>query len=459
MEPDLRARSPISPRRTPPWRRPRRERLLLLLVALAALTPIYVASSQDVSRLCLSRSMLAGRLTIGTCAGHTVDRARYGGRTYSDKAPGMSLLAVPPTWLTSLPLPSQWNSTRDFRIWSIRLLTSGIAFILLALAVGRVAEGLSPGRGGLVLVTFALATLTGAMAATTFGHVTAAGLGFGAFLLGWRGRYGLAGLLAGLAMVVEYQTAIIVAVLAIYVGLTGLRHALTFVAGVLPGAVLLAAYDRAAFGSPFHLSYHYVANKYARAQTSGFFGISVPHWRSVDQVLLADRGLLVASPVTIAALGGLILLARRHLREALACAAVVSGFLLLEFGYFLPYGGTSPGPRFFIPALPFLAVGLGPAYSRFPRSTALLAGVSLIASTTLQLTWSWSGNLSYRGTVWGELWKSFTGGDQRLRLELASNALTWAGLSLEQCAFFVFTCAALAFALAALSSRDSRLVK
>jgi hypothetical protein len=333
----------------------------------------------------------------------------------------------------------------------IRLLTSGAAFILLALAVGRVSEGLSPGQGGAALVTFALATLTGAMAATTFGHVTAAALGFGAFLLAWRGRYSLAGVLAGLAIVVEYQAAIIVAVLAAYVALRGMRHVLAYAAGVLPGGLLLAGYDRAAFGSPFHLSYRYVANRYAREQASGFFGISFPRWHSVDQVLLSDRGLLVASPVIVAAFVGLSLLARRHRREALVCAAIVSGFLVLEFGYFLPYGGTSPGPRFLIPALPFLALGLGPAYSRFPRTTAVLAGASLIASTTLQLTWSWSGNLNYRNTVWGELWTTFAGGNERLHLELASNVLTWAGLSLTQAAFFVLACAAVAFALAVAS--------
>ena len=39
-------------------------------------------------------------------------------------------------------------------------------------------------------------------------------------------------------------------------------------------------------------------------------------------------------------------------------------------GYFDPYGGTSPGPRFFVPALQFLALGLAPAYARWPRLTS-----------------------------------------------------------------------------------------
>ena len=88
---------------------------------------------------------------------------------------------------------------------------------------------------------------------------------------------------------------------------------------------------------------------------------------------------------------------------------------------------------------------------RFLTLLATLAGASLIASTTLQLTWSWSGNLNYRNTVWGELWTTFAGGNERLHLELASNVLTWAGLSLTQAAFFVLACTAVAFALAVAS--------
>src|SRR5690242_19035332 len=68
-----------------PWRKPRFELALLLLVALAALSPVVRAGSQDTSRLCLSRAMVAGKLTIEPCANGTIDRSRYGGRTYSDK--------------------------------------------------------------------------------------------------------------------------------------------------------------------------------------------------------------------------------------------------------------------------------------------------------------------------------------------------------------------------------------
>jgi hypothetical protein len=431
-----------------PWARPRHELLLLVLVALAALSPVYVVSSQDISRLCLTRSLVQGRLTVAPCVGHEVDKARFDGRTYSDKAPGMSVLALPVAEAVRLPAPAHWRFGRDLKVWLVRVLTSGIAFVFLAFAVGRVAEGLSPGTGGLALVTFALATLVGALAATTFDHVTAGALGFAAFLCAWRRRPGLAGLLTGAALCVEYETGIVVAILALYVALGGVRPAVRYVLGVLPGALLLGAYDWAAFGSPLHPSYRYVANKYAASQATGLFGITLPRWHSTTQVLFGDRGILVAAPVLLAALLGLALLARRHLFEALTCAAIFLGFLLLEFGYFLPYGGVSPGPRFLVPAIPFLAVGLGPALARLPVVTTLLAAASLVASTALALTWSWESGVGYRQTVWGEVVRLVTGARSRLPHHLASNVTTWLGLTGSQAALFVGACALCAFAIA-----------
>jgi hypothetical protein len=367
-------------RRAVPWRRPGRESLLLLLVAVATLTPVYVVSSQDVSRLCLSRAIAAGHLTISPCVGRAVDKARYHAHVYSDKPPGMSLLALPAVELVQLPTPSRWNFGRDAAVWSVRLLTGGVAFLALVCALGRTAEGLAPGAGGLTAVTFALGTLAGGLAVTTFDEVRAAALSFAAFLLAWARRPGAAGLIAGLGLTVEYQTGIALVLIAGYVATAGVRPLLRFGAGCLPGVVLLASYDWSAFGSPLHVSYRYVANAFAHRQASGFFGISMPRWHSVAQVLIGDRGLLMASPVLVVAAAGLILLSRTHRRETLVCAAVGGGFLLLEFGYFLPYGGVSPGPRFLVPALPFLALGLAPMFERWRLPTTAVALASVIAS-------------------------------------------------------------------------------
>ena len=225
--------------------------------------------------------------------------------------------------------------------------------------------------------------------------------GFGAFVLAWRRRTLAAGLLGGAAMLFEYQTAMIAVLLAAYVARRGLRPLLLFAAGALPGVCLLLAYDTAAFGRPWHLSYAYVANGFRAEQSHGLFGIGAPHAFSSYLVFAGGGGLLVISPVLIAAAVGLTLLARRYPAEALVCVAVTAAFVVLNCGYFLAYGGFSPGPRFLVPALPFLAVGLAPAFARAPRATAVLATVSIVATTARLLTWN--NPRPPQQTLWGDI--------------------------------------------------------
>jgi hypothetical protein len=433
-----------------PWRKPRHELLLLMLVAVAALSSVYVVSTQDVTRLCLTRALLNGHLTIQPCAGKTTDQARYNGHSYTDKAPGFSVIAIPAEVATRLPAPRTWTFEGDPHLWAVRVLTNGVAFLLLAFAVGRISEGIAANFGGAALVTFALGTLVAPLAASSFDHVLAGAFGFGAFLLAWSGRFGLAGLTAGLAVTTNYTTAVIGLALGTYVLLAGARPLLRYALGAIPPLALLGAYDWAAFGSPFHLSYRYVANNYAGEQASGFFGIHVPNLQGVHLVFAGDRGLLVASPVVVAAGAGLVLLASRHRLEALTCAVIVTLFVLVNCGYFAPYGGSSPGPRFLVPALPFLALGLGPAFMRWHRVTAILAAVSIVAITSLTLTWAGSANpLNYRNTVWGEIARFLReGSSSRLSLELTKNVIVWAGPDRTYSAAIVSICAAAAFLVA-----------
>lgn len=389
--------------------------LLLALVAVTALSPLY-GVSQDNSRLCLTRAVVHGRLYDDGCFG--LDRATYKGHEYSDKAPGLSFIELPVA--EALGLPEHLRADRQ--LWIVRLFGVGIFFVAGAFLIGRIGEGLAPGFGGITLVSFALGTLMAPFAAVNFDEVPSAVLGFGAFLLAWRRKPFVAGLVAGAAVAVEYQVGIVALAVAVYVALTGWRPLLRYAGGIVPAALLLGLYDWLAFGAPWRPSYKYVSNTFALAQQQGVFGIGRPSRYGLYEVFSGNGGLLVTSPVLIAAAWGLIQLGRQHRPEAILCASVTVAFLILNSGYFLPYGG-SPGPRFLIPALPFLALGLGPAFTRFPHTTTALAVVSIAATTAKMLDWSY---FKPRQTVWNELARIPTQGESAKYVEaLVRTVFDW----------------------------------
>jgi hypothetical protein len=395
---------------------------VLALVAVCALAPVHKPDAQDNSRLCLSQALARGHLSNDGCFG--LDHALYKGHEYSDKAPGLSLVELPLAEALRLP-PANEIPARSWKIWVIRLLTSGIVFLALALAVGRVAEGLAPGYGSMVLMTFALGTLIVQFAALNFDQVPAAALGFGAFLLAWRRSPLGAGLLAGAGVLFEYQAGAALAVVGVYLLFTtrSWRVVATYAAGALPGLLALAAYDWAAFGAPWRLSYRYVDNLFQPVQSGGLFGIHLPSWYAVQQVFIGRGGLIVATPVLVAAALGLAALWRTYRAEAAACAAMTVIFVLLNVGYFLPYGG-SPGPRFLLPALPFLALGLGPAFARAPRLTSVLAFVSIASMIAMFL--DWKAQTPMKGGIFGELGRVVVQGEaSRYYTYLERTAFDW----------------------------------
>jgi hypothetical protein len=360
-------------------------KLPLVLIALTGLSFAYGAGWPDVSRLGLTQSAaLDGSLRIDRYAQQTHDRSRYGGHWYSDKAPGLSFVALPTfEGMRALRFVDQNDANQG--IWhdrgllvASRLLTGGLAFVLCVLLVGIAADTLRPDTGVPVAVTFGLGTMALPLAATVLGHTSAAAAALAAFLLARDRRTLPAGVCAGAAVVLEYQAAILAVAIAAFLlwSFRSPRAIGLYLLGALPPLALLGAYDWSAFGSPFHVSYSYVVD--FPQQQQNFFGVGAPTLHGLNEVLVGERGLIVFAPVLILASAGLVLLWRRGLRaEAVLCGIVSVAFILLDAGYFDPYGGLSPGPRFVMPALPFLVLGLCETFARWPVVTGAFAVASV----------------------------------------------------------------------------------
>jgi hypothetical protein len=195
----------------------------------------------------------------------------------------------------------------------------------------------------------------------------------------------LVGLCAGLAVLAEFPAAVPMA------GIVGL--ALLTVRGVdrtvIPGvcariiaggaisAILLGAYNTAAFGSPFHLGY--ASEEGFQQLHTGLFGISYPQWWRAREILVgAYRGLLPISPLVALTPLGLARLAvtSQRLRAAVVAVGIAVFYLMLNASYFYWEGGWAFGPRHVTPALPFLALGLAPLWDEWPAigRAALVSG-------------------------------------------------------------------------------------
>jgi hypothetical protein len=297
--------------------------------------------------------------------------------------------------------------------WVLGLLGVVAPALMLLVLVGRVADRVAPGTGTAAALTLGTATLILPFSTLYFSHVLSATLAFGAFALVWRererehpqrpGRLALAGLLAGLAIVCEYPLAIAALVVGLYViarrGPGLVRHASAYGAGVVAGAAPLLAYQWWAFGSPLHMGY---ANAVAATgmnghavlglNDGGFFGITAPRLDDGLSLLVGGRGLLTLTPVLVMAVAGVVAMHRDgHRAEARAIGGLALAYLVYNAGYWLPMGGGSPGPRFLIPILPFLAVGLGPAWRRWPAQTLALAVISATMMVTATMSYPMTG--------------------------------------------------------------------
>jgi hypothetical protein len=384
--------------------------VLLMLMCLLAYTysvPRGLFSNAD-TRIALTRAIVDDHtVRIDPYVRQLVDRSWYQGHFYTDKAPGISLLAVPVYAALRALVPHRFFDPRRQLFDVVRyLLTALVVSLPAALFVGVFWRFLLPvlgrRRAAVVAVGYGLGTMAWSLSALLFSHSVAAMSLFGAFMLlypvstgrahaAWW-RWAGAGMLCGLAALCEYPAALIGLLLTLFgvqaargVGLRrgGLRLLLFVVAGLALLAPL-ALYNQIVYGNPFTLGYAHEAGDpaFARGMQRGLEGVGLPHLAALWGITFSPyRGLFVLSPFLLLALPGLAAMWRRQRQRPAAalCACSVAAMLLVNSGYYMWYGGASLGPRHFGPALPFLVFPIAFAVRRsaWKRLGPWLIGVSI----------------------------------------------------------------------------------
>jgi hypothetical protein len=414
------------------------------------------------SRFALVRGITSRHtLRIDAFADCTRDRSVFGGHYYSDKAPGLSLAAVPVVALARPLLRVLGRDPDDpaglaFLSHLATVLTAGLLTALAGqhLYTLAVELGASPGGALFAALTFGLGTPIWALATLFVGHAFSAGLLVLAFAAACRVgaerdaavgadlRLGaLIGACAGWATISEFPAgapAVLIALLAVVNarplgGPRAVRVLGVMAVTALACAAVLMAYQHLCFGSPLQLAYG-GEEGFGRMQ-EGVFGVKLRTMTRLRRVLwailLGDyRGLLPLAPALALAPIGLSLMvleSSRARRAALVASLVAAYYVLLNASYAYWDGGWSYGPRHAAPAIPFLCLGLAALWTAVSVSRIarwLLAVVSLygVALTLVAVSTMPMPPVGVPDPVSDLLWPAFRDGDLSLNTQSFSAA-------------------------------------
>jgi 4-amino-4-deoxy-L-arabinose transferase-like glycosyltransferase len=402
-----------------------------------------------------------GTARIDAWAPLTIDKAVFDGHVYLDKAPGMTLLALPAVAIAdgmtgddaaALTAPPASLHLPDFLKLRLRLaaitgpalLTAIAAVLLYDLALGLTG---SIAAAAVAALGYALGSPIWGLSTTIMGHAAVAALFVIALWSIWRAGQGartwpamLAGVALGYAVVVEYQAVLAGGAIALWGAWHWRAHpdrgrlVSLAVAGGVVGLLPLLAYNLIAFGTPFRIGYSGVQGFEGMQQ--GLFGLTVPRLSVLVEILFGDRrGLIWVAPVLVPAVFGLATLTeeRRTRGIGLAAVAVVVIGLLVNAAYVYWDGGNATGPRHAMAMAGVLALGLAPFWAGLRHDWQRIGVAALLAlSMTINLMIAAAEIFAppeYRFPLWSAVYDlRFRHGDLRTIPSDWWGWTTWAGL-------------------------------
>ena len=335
--------------------------------------------------------------------GETADLASYGGHFYQNKAPGASLVAVPVyavvSWIAGPP-------SLAVSMWICRVTTSVIpTLFLLWLLWGYLARfAPEPATRRLVMFAYAFGSMAFTYSVQFYAHQLSAVCIASAWILAegvadkTRGSRTMVwvGLLAGLAPVVDYQTAFAGIPLVIYFAwrLRDMRlFALATLGAALPTAMLLF-YQYECFGSVLKTGYNYAVT-FGADHEHGLLGMTYPKLAAIAGTTVApDNGLFALAPWWLLAIPGGAMLWKRDRAIVILIGALAAVLFYFVWSLSAWRAGWEVGPRYIVALQPFLLplVAVALASLRGWKLAAacglILIGVVIYTASTVTLpTW------------------------------------------------------------------------
>lgn len=336
------------------------------------------------------------------------DISFFRGHFHPAKAPGGALIALPAYFMIyhverifGVDPDGWWTLT--ISAWLTSVFSVGLLSALGIVLFYRLALRLSRGRALeslLAALTFAFGTMFFPYGTTLYEHNIIAVALLASFYLLYRVKeaddsigqplsdnkarlyVSLAGFCSGYAAITNYIMVFVVVLLSCYL-IFGVRRKGAwqwFGLSVLGPFLLISSYNVACFSTPFTTNYRY-ENPVFKTGGKAFLDVFLlPQWDVLPMVLLSPyRGLFISSPALLLGVYGMTkwLRSEKLRAEAWLVISILLFFLLFMTMFNGWHGGWAVGPRYLVPALPFLALPAVYGFMRFFKTACVLAVLSL----------------------------------------------------------------------------------
>src|SRR3989344_3807368 len=361
------------------------------------------------------------------------DNAFFKGHHYSGFAPGASFLVMP-LYLIFKPLMNIFLPTLLFNYSQIQIkviLMNIIATIfltipsstLLSVLLYRFLGYFTENKKDKIWISlfFSFGTLIFVYSTGYYRRPIAILLCFLAFYLLYKMKHQhllitpqllfLIGFILGFAVFIEYTMFILVGFMCLYL-LTFMRtkKLLWFIIGIIIPLILLLTYHYYIFEDPFTTPYMHRASPRAQSITSlsDVFN-NLPTSETIFGVTFSfERGIFIYSPIILFSFIGIILFfkgrQKKHFTEMIIITLIAFSYIIFNASQLdIWSAGCSFGPRFLMPALPFLMIPLVYSFRRINKKVIVSIGLVSIFINLLSdvygITGLWRGICTSRNPL------------------------------------------------------------